>query len=119
FCAWCSVFSRIDQNGTVTSVHRLEGWVSRKFPSPVSSQSFGAPAASRYGAITRRRSLTASTLNVKRSDVVQNQMSSLALFHVASAPVPFPRSHVMRLRTMKCSDAASKMDADVSQSPQT
>ena len=38
-----AVFSGMDQNGTVMSSQKLDGQVSRKFPSAVSSQSLGAP----------------------------------------------------------------------------
>ena len=58
FCVGCVVFSGIDQNGTVRSVHKFDGCVSRKFPSEDFSQSFGAPF-SVYGARTLRFVLTA------------------------------------------------------------
>src|SRR5216683_938954 len=43
FCVGWSVFSGIDQKGTVMSVHRFEGCVNRKLPSDAASQSFGLP----------------------------------------------------------------------------
>src|SRR5215204_5424171 len=100
FCVGWSVFSGIDQKGTVKSVQRFDGCVSRKFPSPDFSQSFGAPF-SVYGASTRRLILTASVLNVKSSETVKNQMSSEEFFQFARAPRPFSRSQVMRLRSVK------------------
>ena len=54
FCVGWSVFSGIDQKGTVISFHRFDGCVTRKRPRGVACQSFGAPVESVYGAMTLR-----------------------------------------------------------------
>ena len=38
------LFDCIDQNGTLMSSQKFEGWVVRKLPTAVSSQSFGRPS---------------------------------------------------------------------------
>ena len=42
----------------------------------------------------------------------------LAFFQLRFAPRPFSRSQVMRFLTIRCSEAAAKIDSEVSQSPQ-
>ena len=62
FCVGWSVFSGIDQKGTVISFQRFDGCVMRYWPVDVLSQSLGMPLLSVYGARTLRFNFTFSTL---------------------------------------------------------
>ena len=118
FCVGWSVFSGIDQNRTVRSVHMLDGLVRRDRLPGVSSRSLGRPRPSQYGATTWRLSLTLSALNTELSETVQYQMSSEQFFQFLSDPRPFSLSQVIRLSTAKRRWAAVKIADDDLQCPQ-
>jgi len=118
FCVGWSVFSGIDQNGTVISVQRFDGAFREN-----SLNRFGPVLRISIGVAVGRQDASANfdciELNVYWFETVQNQISSLEFFQLVFAPRPFSRSHVIRLRTIRpSSHAAMKIDCDDNQSPQ-